>query len=165
MEAEVQCGLRDVPVFGEAMHHAAGFAGLFLAHDAQRVFAGCAGVDDQRLAAFTGGADVGAEALLLPGHVAGGAEVVEAGLADGNDPVGAAEFHQLRHSRFLHVGAVRMHADRRAQLLIRLRQSDDPRPVLQRYADAKGVFHPCRRHVGEDLGQAFGQFGEIEMAV
>jgi hypothetical protein len=39
---------------------------------------------DQRLAAFPGGADVGAEALPLPFQVTFAMVVVQAGLADGD---------------------------------------------------------------------------------
>src|SRR5690606_28460048 len=89
VEAEIERGARGVPVLGEAVHDAAGLAGPLLAHDPQRVLACRAGVDDQWLAAFPRGPDVRAESLPLPGEVAARTEIVETGLADADDALGA----------------------------------------------------------------------------
>ena len=93
----------------------------FILQDCRDVVVGVAGMDGQRHAGQPGGADMGAEILLL--HVARGAvvEVVQAGFADADDLRVVRHLGQgfrRRDRRFR--GVVRMHADGAPEVRVRL---------------------------------------------
>src|SRR6266487_4951909 len=96
------------------------FGRPLLPHDAQRVLGGFPRVDDQGFPAIARGADMGAKALALPLEVAAHAVVIEAGLADRDNPRMARKLDQPRR---IHRGAVlvvRMHAHAREKIVVGL---------------------------------------------
>ena len=127
VEAEVERALRDVPCLGEAMHDAAHLARALLAHDRERIGRGRAGMDHERLAGLARRADVTPETLALPREVAFEAIVVEPRLADRDDLGRGGLRHQVRDSGLQRVGVVRMDADGRIQVGVRLRDRDHAR--------------------------------------
>src|SRR5688572_16837310 len=85
VEAQRQRRARDLPGAREAMHDAAHLPGALLVHDAQGILGRLPHMDDERLAAATCGADMGAEALALPFGIALDAVVIQPGFPDRND--------------------------------------------------------------------------------
>ena len=67
------------------MHHPAGFTGIFLLQDLQRIFFRIAGMDNQWLPGLFGSRDVPAETLPLPVQIAFAAIVIEPGFTNGDD--------------------------------------------------------------------------------
>ena len=110
MKTDVQCLAGDVPVLGEAVHHATDLFSPFLAQQPDRVLGRRAGVNDQRLFRLAGSPDVNPETLALPVQlVAGHAVVVQSGLADGDHFGLHGQLHQLHHRGFGHIKVVGMH--------------------------------------------------------
>ncbi len=66
MKYRIQCLAGDVPVLGEAVHHATDLFSPFLAQQPDRVLGRRAGVNDQRLFRLAGSPDVNPETLALP---------------------------------------------------------------------------------------------------
>ena len=167
VETDVQCLTGDVPVLGEAVHHAAGLFGTLLTQQADGVLGRRAGVDDQRLLRLAGGPDVNPETLTLPVQlVAGHAVVIQSGLADGNHFGLHGQLHQLRHRGLVHVEVVGMHPHRRRQQAgMGPDEVTDPGPCLQRDRHAQRMFDPFCSHGGQNVRQAFLEFGKVQMAV
>ena len=147
------------------MHDAARLAGLLLAHQAQGVVRGAAGVDDQRLAGRARGADVGAKARALPFGRVLLPVVVEPGFADRHHLGMVGERDQARHIGFFDAVVVGMDADRRPQVGVALGEAAHAREVFQLHADAQRGADVVGRHGGEDLVLAAGKVGKIEVTV
>ena len=147
------------------MHHPAGLARLFLAHDAQGVVGRGTGMDHQRFTAGPRGADMGTEAFALPFEVAGQPEIVQPGLADRHHLGVVGQRDQFRHRRLGAVFMVRMHAHGRVDIRMRFGERADFGEFFQFHADAQRVAHLVGRHQVEHLGQLAGEVGEIDVAV
>ena len=155
--------------FGEAVHdagHATGVrAGALFLHQADRVVAGGARVDDQGLAGFARGANVDAEALALPFQVAFETVIVQAGFADGDDLRVVGQLDQLLHGRLRRVFIVGVDADRGEDVGMLLCQGEHLREVRQVDRHAQRVRHLVLGHLGQDFGHAGCQFREIDVAM
>src|SRR6185437_5300187 len=165
IEAEFHRLLGDLPRFGEAVHHPAGFGSAFLAHDCERVGSGSARVDDERPAGFTRRADMHAKALTLPLEIAVDPIVVEAGFADGDDSRIARGRSKRGDSRLHRVGIVWVHADRRIKVLVFVRERMHGRPRAHLDRHAERVRDGVLAHRGENLREIVAQIGKIEVAV
>ena len=136
--------------------------------DPQHVGVGVPVVDHEGEVLLSRQGDVGAEAVglrLLPLRVAG-AVVVQPGLAD-RDHFGLhGQLHQLRHRGFVHVEVIGVHPHRRRQQAgMGPDEVTDPGPRLQRDRHAQRMFDPFCSHGGQNVRQAFLEFGKVQMAV
>src|SRR6266581_1709746 len=111
MESQGDHRLGHRPGLGETVHHPPYFGRALFPHDSQRVLGSLARMDDERLAAFAGGAYVGSKALALPDEITVQALVIEPGFADRDDPRMPCELDQPRRILRRAILMVWMHAD------------------------------------------------------
>ena len=165
VEAEVERGPRDVPGFGEAVHHAAGIARVLLAHERKRVGArqrACGSRAACRLAAPRGCARGSARAASRGRLRAGSSRV-----RSRRSPrlLAARERHERIDRGLGRVLGVGMHADGRVQIGVRRGERVHRGPSRQVHADAQRVRDARRGHRVEQRRQLGGELGEIEMAM
>jgi hypothetical protein len=147
------------------VHDAAHRFGTLLGEDGEQVIGRGAAMDDERFTEGAGRADVGSETLALPFRPVGMPVVVEAGFADGDHARLRGKRHEARHVRLLDILVFRMQADAGKEPRPGRDQGEDARKILEIDADAKGARHVVCRHGIEDLRQAPGELGKIEVAV
>ena len=104
------------------MHHAARFGRALLLQDLQRVFRRAPRVHDQRLARFARRTDVHPEAVALPMQRLLKPVVIQSGFADRKHLRMRGQCDQPFDRGLLRLGRVRMHADRREHIGLRLGQ-------------------------------------------
>ena len=153
MEAQVQGLAGHVPVLGEAVQDPAHLPCPLLSQDPEGVRPRLPGVDDQGLAAGTGGGDVVAKALVLPGQIPLAAVIVQAGLADGDVARVSRQGDQLVRLGFLAVGLVGVDTHRDRDLGIRVHQGAHFGVMLQIDGHAEHVPHPAGQGRGHEGGE------------
>ena len=136
VKIQVHCRLGDFQGFGEAVHYPADLVRTLFAHNAQRVLAGGAGMDDQRFSARARGADMRAKPRPLPFQVAVLAIIIQAGFADGDNLRVSRELDQISCRWTVVLVLIRMHANRSKKLRIAFGQCQDPWEISQIDANA-----------------------------
>ena len=110
----------------------------FLRQDRDCVGLGGARVDDQRQAGFSSGGDMGAEASPLPVAVAVIIEIIESGFTNPDDPGMRGSRNQSgRVDVGMRVRFVRVDADRRPDIGMRVGERDHLRPLALPRRNAK----------------------------
>ena len=115
------------------------------------------------------GADMRAKALALPFHIVDRAAfetvVVEARLADCDHLRVLRQLDELSDARLAHIFMVRMHADRRVDIVVPRGDIEHRRQRFEIDRDAQRVRDRVLAHLVEHLRQAVGKSFEIDMAV
>lgn len=121
------------------MHHATDFSHALLGHDPQHILGRIAGVDHQRQAGFTRGADVAAKTLALPLGPILVPVVVQPGLANGDHLVMVRQRDEACHVGVFALGVLGMHANRGEHVGVTLGQRQHAWQLLDADTDAHGV--------------------------
>jgi len=111
VETQIERCVGHLLRFGKAVEYAADFVGFFFAQNAQRVFTCGAGMDNQRQAGFTRGADMAAKALALPFQIASQAIVIQTGFTYRHHFFPSGQLDELLNRGFSHAFVIRMYAD------------------------------------------------------
>ena len=122
-------------------------------------------MDHERLAGLARRADVAAEALALPLEIAFEPVVVEPRLADGDDLRRGGHRDEVRDRGLRRVRVVRMHADGRVQVGVRVRDRDHCGHAGKFDADAQRVRDRVLAHRVEQRRQVGRELREIEVTV
>jgi hypothetical protein len=140
--------------------------GHLLFQDGHRVVVGVAGVDDQRQPGLPRGVDVRPEARRLPAARRQIIEMVEAALADGDNPRMPRQLQERgRIVETLLAGLVRVDAHRADDLGPALGEFDADRPAVALRSDVDHEAHARRASAGDHPGLVLGEARVVEVAV
>ena len=151
--------------FGKTVKHASNLAGALLCKDAQGVGSRLAGVNNQGLASFQGGPDMGAKALALPFQITLETVVIEPGFTDRDDFRVVGQANQGIYIRLLAILRIGMNPDRSVQVGEAPGQGEGSRKPLKRNASNQCPAYPVGLHGRHEFLLPTLKVREIEVAV
>ena len=141
------------------------FFGLRFAQDAQRVGGGIARVHNQRHLGAFGGLNMRDKAVVLPCQIAAAPMVIQPRFANADYFGMRGVLHQFVFGKLGGGFAIGMHAHASVDIAVRLGKREHFGKGFAAHADGKRLGDLVLRHVRQQLGDAVGKVGEIDVAM
>ena len=156
-----------LPVFNEAVHHAADLARALFSQYPDHVLPGLPAMNDQWFIDLFGGDNMGAETIPLPFKIAAAAKIIQPGLAYRHHFFGGGQPDQVLHLDFLPQLCIGMRADRGRNVGMLPGEFDDRGRAFEIDGHTEHLFNPVLRGIVEHglNRQRFGQQGDMAVRI